>query len=151
MFSKKQAAAPQTPRSPARSSMTSSPGFSILGADTAIRGDISAESDLHIDGRIEGDITCAALVQGETSEIIGAVKVQNAKIAGTIRGTIDAGELVILRSAQIHGDVHYESLTIEPGAQVDGRFSVRGAGVVGPPQKLEGAGEPLLTLASGAA
>ena len=151
MFSKKQAAVPQTPRSPARSTMTSAPGFSILGADTAIKGDISAASDLHIDGKVEGDIACASLVQGETSEIIGAVKVQNAKLAGIIRGTIDATELVILRTAQIHGDVHYEALTIEPGAQVDGRFSVRSAYVLEPSLEMEGSGEPLLTLASGAA
>ena len=151
MFSKKQAAPPQPPRTPARSSMSSAPGFSILGADTAIKGDISAESDLHIDGRIEGDIACTSLVQGETSEIIGAVKVKNAKLAGIIRGTIDAEDLVILRSAKIHGDVHYKSLTIEPGAQVDGRFSVRGAYVLEPSLDMEGAGERLLTLASDAA
>jgi cytoskeletal protein CcmA (bactofilin family) len=131
--------------------MSSAPGFSILGADTAIKGDISAESDLHIDGRIEGDIACTSLVQGETSEIIGAVKVKNAKLAGIIRGTIDAEDLVILRSAKIHGDVHYKSLTIEPGAQVDGRFSVRGAYVLEPSLDMEGAGERLLTLASDAA
>ena len=47
-------------------------------------------------GKVEGDITCASLVQGETSEIIGAVKVRSAKLAGIVRGTIDAGELVIL-------------------------------------------------------
>jgi len=151
MFSKKQAAAPQPPRMPTKGSMTGAPGFSILGADTAIKGDITAESDLHIDGRIEGDITCASLVQGETSEIIGAVKVQTAKLAGIVRGTIDANELVILRSAQIHGDVHYEALTIEPGAQVDGRFSVRGSYGLEPSLEREGSGEPLLTLASGAA
>ena len=29
----------------------------------------------------------------------------------------------MLRSAQIHGDVQYEALTIEQGAQVDGRFA----------------------------
>ena len=149
MFSKKQqAATPQPPRTPTRNSMTSAPGFSILGAETAIKGDITAASDLHIDGRIEGDVACASLVQGETSEIIGAVNVQNAKLAGIIRGTIDAGELVILRTAQIFGDVHYDALTIEPGAQVDGRFAVRGAYVLEPSLEMEGSGEPLLTVAS---
>ncbi|MEO6717400.1 MAG: polymer-forming cytoskeletal protein [Novosphingobium sp.] len=131
--------------------MASSPGFSILGADTAIKGDISAASDLHIDGKIEGDISCAALVQGESSEIIGAVKVQNAKLAGIVRGTIDAGELVILRTAQIHGDVRYEALTIEPGAQVDGRFSVRGVDGLEPSLDMVRPSEPLLILATGAA
>jgi cytoskeletal protein CcmA (bactofilin family) len=30
---------------------------------------------------------------------------------------------VILKTARIEGDVHYEALTIEQGAQVDGRFA----------------------------
>ena len=148
MFSKKPAGPPQFSRQPARSSMASAPGFSIFGADTAIKGDVAADSDLHIDGRVEGDITCASLIQGESSEIIGAVKVRSAKLAGVIRGTIDAGELVVLKSAKIHGDVQYDSLTIEPGAQVDGRFTARGAQGFEPSLADEASSEPLLTLAS---
>jgi len=150
MFSKKQAKVPQPPRPSARSSMSAAPSFSILGADTAIKGDIAASADLHVDGRVEGDIACASLIQGESSEILGAVKVQSARLAGTVRGTISASELVILKSARIHGDVQYDSLTIEPGAQVDGRLSMRGSPVLEPSLAMEGSGEPLLTLASGA-
>ena len=29
----------------------------------------------------------------------------------------------MLKTARIHGDVHYDALTIEQGAQVDGRFA----------------------------
>ncbi|HEX8058000.1 MAG TPA: polymer-forming cytoskeletal protein [Novosphingobium sp.] len=115
--------------------------FSVLGADTAIRGDIAASADLHIDGKVEGDITCAALVQGESSEIVGAVTAETARLAGKVRGTITARELVILKSARIEGDVHYDALTIEQGALVDGRLQPRGA-------KAVAEGETHLTLAS---
>jgi len=43
----------------------------VLGADLAVKGDITASADLHIDGHIAGDITRAALVQGEASVIEG--------------------------------------------------------------------------------
>lgn len=151
MFSKKPATAPQPPRPAARSSMSAAPSFSILGADTAIKGDITASADLHVDGKVEGDIACASLIQGESSEIVGAIKVESARLAGTVRGTIRANELIILKTAKIHGDVHYDSLTIEPGAQVDGRLSVGLAFLLEPALAMEGAGEKLLTLASGAA
>jgi cytoskeletal protein CcmA (bactofilin family) len=101
--------------------------FSVFGADTRIKGDISASADLHIDGRVEGDVACTALVQGEASEIVGAIKAETARLAGTVRGTISVRELVVLKSARIHGDVHYDALTIEQGAQVDGRFAPRTA------------------------
>jgi cytoskeletal protein CcmA (bactofilin family) len=110
--------------------------FSVLGSDLAIKGDLVASADLHIDGRVEGDVTCASLVQGETGEIVGSVKAESARLAGTLRGTISARELVVLKTAKIHGDVHYDALTIEQGAQVDGRFAPRVAVVTGEEPKL---------------
>lgn len=99
--------------------------FSILGTDVSIKGNVSATADLHIDGSVEGDITCTALVQGEQSTVTGAIRAESARLSGTINGSIEAGALVILKTARIHGDVTYDTLTIEQGAQVDGKFSHR--------------------------
>lgn len=112
--------------------------FSILGTDVSIKGDLSATADLHIDGNVEGDISCAALVQGEKSMITGAIRAQSARLSGAVHGSIEAGELVILKSARIHGDVSYDALTIEQGAQVDGKFAHR----------VHTGEEPALTLVS---
>lgn len=103
--------------------MASGSTFSVIGADVTITGNISASADLHIDGRVDGDITCASLVQGEKSSISGAVVAESARLAGTVAGSITARELVILKTARIEGDVHYDALTIEQGAEVDGRFA----------------------------
>lgn len=97
--------------------------FSVLGSDLTITGDIAASADLHIDGTVKGDIACASLVQGETSMIEGGVSAETARLAGRVTGSISARELVILKTARIDGDVHYDALTIEQGAQVDGRFA----------------------------
>ena len=132
--------------------------FSVIGPDVTIKGDVSATVDLHVDGRIEGDITCASLVQGESSEIQGSVKAETARMSGKIVGSIHARELVILRSARVEGDVHYDTLTIEQGAEVDGRLShkVPGQAKAAPTAKPSSSGsgndggdggEPRLTLA----
>lgn len=97
--------------------------FSVIGSDVSIKGDVSASVDLHVDGKIEGDIECASLVQGEGSTITGGVRAESARMSGKVVGSINARDLVILKSAQIEGDVHYDALTIEQGAQVDGRFA----------------------------
>jgi cytoskeletal protein CcmA (bactofilin family) len=99
--------------------------FSVLGSDLTITGDIAASADLHIDGTVEGDITCTALVQGEASTIRGGVTAESARLAGRVTGSITARELVILKTARIEGDVHYDALTIEQGAMVEGRFARR--------------------------
>lgn len=97
--------------------------FSVLGADVAIKGNVEASADLHVDGTVEGDLTCTSLVQGESSLIEGGISADTARLSGTVKGTITVRELVILRTARIDGDVHYETLTIEQGATVNGRFA----------------------------
>ena len=126
MFSKKSADTALVPPNPAGGlSKTMSSTFSVIGSDITIKGDVSATADLHIDGRVEGDIQCSSLVQGESSVIRGSIEAETARLAGTINGSITARELVVLQSARIEGDVHYEALTIEQGASVEGHFGMR--------------------------
>ncbi|GAA4642160.1 hypothetical protein GCM10023115_04100 [Pontixanthobacter gangjinensis] len=130
--------------------------FSVIGADVTITGDVSATTELHVDGRIEGDIKCASLVQGEASVVKGAVEAETARMAGTLKGSISARELVILKTAKIHGDVHYEALTIEQGAVVEGKFAPQSVSkaVAAPKNETRTGGaatneeEPKLTLAN---
>lgn len=121
MFSKKSEPMP----APGADSPMSGATFSVLGADLSIKGDLTARADLHIDGAVEGDITCAALVQGESSSVVGAIRADSARLAGAVRGSVNAGTLVILKTARIDGDVTYDALTIEQGARVDGRLTPR--------------------------
>ena len=132
MFSKK----PQSATRQAGRSIRAGASFSVLGADIVIGGDLNAAMDLHVDGTVNGDISCAALVQGEGSKVTGAVVADSARVAGMVKGSINAGTLVILKTAMIEGDITYGALTIESGARVDGKFTHK-------------VGEPKLTLAGG--
>lgn len=98
-------------------------GLSIIGADVVITGDIAADGDLHIDGAVKGDIRCAALTQGGSGRISGNVVTDAARLAGTVDGTVTARTLTIEKSARVTGDLSYETLSIDGGAQVDGRFT----------------------------
>lgn len=135
--------------------------FSVIGTDVVIKGDIEASADLHVDGTVQGDLVCASLVQGEASRIEGAITAESARLSGSVKGTINARELVILKTARVEGDVHYEALTVEHGAHIDGRFAPgiskasapAGSAKAQPkPQAPEGDpgsdGEPRLTLAN---
>jgi cytoskeletal protein CcmA (bactofilin family) len=139
---------PGGPRPVASGSAT----FSVIGADVAIKGDISASADLHVDGKVEGDIVCAALVQGESSRIEGSIEAANARLSGQVTGTITVRELVILKTAVVQGDVHYDVLTIEQGAQIEGRVAHDAAKPAAKPAsppapEPKDDGEPRLTLA----
>ena len=121
MFSKKPE--PVLPMPGAKPMANNGATFSVIGTDVSIKGNIEASADLHVDGKVEGDITCASLVQGDQSRIEGVITAETARLSGTVKGTISVRQLVVLKTARIEGDVHYESLTIEQGAHVDGRFA----------------------------
>ncbi|MHC9417025.1 bactofilin family protein [Sphingomonas citri] len=106
--------------------------FSLIGGDVVVTGNVSATVDIHIDGRIDGDLECAALVQGAESVICGNIVAKSARIAGQVEGSINADNLVIERSARIFGDCRYGTLAVENGAQVEGRFSAQSTIVVPP-------------------
>ncbi len=129
MFSKKPAqnSRPMPQRQASDMKGNSGSTFSVIGTDVTIRGNIEATVDLHVDGRVHGDIACASLVQGEDSHIEGEIKAETARLSGSVHGRIEAKNLVVLKSAKIDGDVSYETLTIEQGAHVDGRFAPLGA------------------------
>ncbi len=119
MFSKKPA---DDSRPVVAKPVNNSSTFSVIGPDVTIRGDIAASADLHVDGRIEGDLNCASLVQGDGSSIMGSIEAASARLAGHVNGSISVRDLVILKSARIEGDVEYDALTIEQGAEVEGRL-----------------------------
>ncbi len=104
--------------------------FSLIGGDVSITGNLVATVDLHVDGHIEGDISCASLVQGPDSRIKGHVTAKTARLAGLVDGSITADELIVESSARITGDVRYERITIEAGSRVDGRFSHKDNGEI---------------------
>lgn len=127
MFSKAKPLPEQNiaPAPKGRETMRGNHTFSMIASDVEILGNVNATIDLHIDGNIQGDVTCGSLVQGESSKIIGKLIAENARLSGKVEGSIEARELIIDASAQIIGDVTYQNLSIAPGAQVDGKFKQR--------------------------
>ena len=96
--------------------------FSVIGPDVIVTGNITATADLHIDGRVEGDVNCGTLAQGAESQVFGSVTAEIARLAGAIEGAVRVKTLTIERSAKITGDVEYENITIENGGHIDGRL-----------------------------
>jgi cytoskeletal protein CcmA (bactofilin family) len=111
------------PPAPAPQPSTGKRGmFSVLGPDVTIIGNVIATADLHIDGRVDGDVNCGSIVQGTESRINGSVKADVARLAGSIEGSVSVRQLTIERAARITGDVEYETIAIENGASIDGRL-----------------------------
>jgi cytoskeletal protein CcmA (bactofilin family) len=125
------------------SSVSASGGaLSFIGGEVVINGNLSGQGDLHLDGTVEGDVGCKTLILGAAGRIRGNINAERATIAGTVEGTVSATTLTIEKSARISGDLSYQALSIEPGAQVDGRLAQRsGAGASGELKLVSAIGE----------
>ncbi len=95
--------------------------MSFLGSEVTITGNIGGQGNLHIDGRVDGDVNCASLIIGNAGQVNGNITADDAKIAGSVTGTVSAKVLTIEASARIVGDLSYDSVSVETGAQVEGR------------------------------
>lgn len=130
MFSKEKKSHPHAAGKPAKNGG----GLSFIGAEVVVNGDIVTDARLHVDGRIEGNVRCGTLSQGESGTITGNIVTEEARLSGLVDGTVTARRLTLCPTARITGDVAYEVLSIECGARIDGRFARREGGAPGTPK-----------------
>jgi cytoskeletal protein CcmA (bactofilin family) len=93
---------------------------SIISADLTITGDLVSAGEIHIDGRVEGDIKCASLIIGISGAVTGEVSAQTVRMHGSVSGQVIAKSVFLASTARMVGDVTHESLAIEPGAFMEG-------------------------------
>lgn len=95
---------------------------SIISSDLHIIGDLDGEGDLHIEGRVDGNIRCDTLTIGEQGRVEGKLNVGKLRLFGTITGSVRARFVSMMRTAKMIGDVTHERIEIEAGALVDGLY-----------------------------
>ena len=93
-----------------------------INEGTVITGDISAQTDIRLDGKILGNIHCASkVVIGPEADITGHIKCNDLTIEGKVRGDVDVSGLLFFRStAVMDGEVKYKKLMVEEGAAISG-------------------------------
>ena len=96
-----------------------------LVSGTKLKGDLVTESNLRVDGVINGSVSCQGkFVLGEKGKLEGNLVALEAEIEGLIDGDITVDGLLLLRkSANIHGAVQTGRLVIEDGAKINGNIT----------------------------
>ena len=94
---------------------------SVLGSDLVIKGGIEGRGEIQLQGRAWGDVKVERLVVGDAAEIEGSVDAVVVEVRGRVAGSITARQVRLLPTARVEGDITYEQLAIELGAQFEGR------------------------------
>lgn len=100
----------------------------LVGSSTEINGDVLFSGGLHVDGRIRGKVLAtesdsANLSISEQGMVEGDISVPIITVNGTVTGNVHSTEHMLLAgNARVSGNVYYNKLEIQPGAEVNGQM-----------------------------
>jgi len=94
----------------------------VIGPQTAVRGSLSGQEDLVIEGRVEGSVSLSGhLIVAESGEVEADLEIESIAVLGQVRGDIVASRsITIERGAQVSGNVRAPRVMINDGAHFDG-------------------------------
>ncbi len=90
----------------------------LITSGTVIKGDITCNGDMRIDGVLEGNLSAKGkIVVGKNGDVKGEIDCQNCDVEGNVNGKLTIKDLLSLRAtAKFFGDIIASKLAIEPGA-----------------------------------
>ncbi len=105
-----------------------SPGFqtkpkptpSLLSNDLTIRGNVSTNGDIQIEGTIEGDVRAHQLTVGESATIKGEIAADEVVVNGRVIGRLRGLKVRLTATAKVEGDIIHKTIAIESGAHFEG-------------------------------
>jgi cytoskeletal protein CcmA (bactofilin family) len=117
---------PSAPPSPPNSTGHTT---SYLGPSLHIKGEISGNEDIKLDGKVEGLVSIGGfrLTVGPNAHLTADLVAREAFISGEVNGDIRACDRIeIMKSASIVGDLSTGKITIEEGAYFNGFVEIGG-------------------------
>jgi len=102
------------------------PRIPVLGKTLLFRGELTAEEDVILQGRVEGSIRHARnLIIGTDGSVLGDVYASHLTVEGLVEGDLHGTEAVIVRAtAQVRGNIFAPRVGIMEGATFNGRVEM---------------------------
>ena len=98
-----------------------------IGESVVIKGEVTAEEDLLVAGRVEGHLSVEGhvLTIGPKAAVLADVRAGVAIVGGEIRGSVSASDKVEVREGgSIDGDITTPRIAVADGGCVRGRVDV---------------------------
>jgi len=101
---------------------------SVLGPTLYFKGDLSAEEDLVIQGRVEGSIThTQRLTIGAQGTVKANIRAEIIVVEGTVEGDLRAEKsMAVKETAKIRGNISAPTISIADGASFKGNIDMDG-------------------------
>ena len=100
--------------------------ISIIGPGMRVKGDCETSDTIRIEGVVEGSVTAKkAVVIGQEGRVTGDITTADAKIAGTVKGTLNVqSRLELGETCVIDGEIRAARVQLQDGGTVTGALHV---------------------------
>ncbi len=98
-----------------------------LGSSLHVKGEISGNEDLHIDGTVEGAVQRGEgkLTVGATANVAANIVAREVVVCGKVKGNVHAkGKIEIKKDGSVNGDLTTAQIIIEDGAYFKGSIEI---------------------------
>ncbi|MCK6264329.1 polymer-forming cytoskeletal protein [Vibrio sp. ZSDE26] len=93
----------------------------VIAKGCSIEGQLRLESDLQVDGAVDGEIKAEhTLTISETGIVSGEVYAERVLVNGKFEGTCHAETIEILSRGSVVGTIYSDNLSIQPGGKFTG-------------------------------
>ena len=96
------------------------PSPSLLSNDLTIKGNVTTNGDIQIEGTIEGDVRAHLVTVGESATIKGEIAADEVVVNGRVIGCLRGLKVRLTATARVEGDIVHKTIAIESGAQFEG-------------------------------
>ena len=96
-------------------------GLLVLDRRALLIGTLLYDGEVHIAGRIEGEVRCRKLHVTERGSVEGDIVADRVVILGEVIGSIYANHLMLKTACTVEGDIYHRHLVLEKGCYFEGR------------------------------
>jgi cytoskeletal protein CcmA (bactofilin family) len=108
-------------------------GTAMIGKTISIKGDITGEENLVIEGRVDGTVHLKAndLTVGQSGRVHANLTANVVRIDGEVKGDISGVEkVVVTKTGRVQGNIVAPRVTLEDGAKFKGSIDMDPSGAV---------------------
>ena len=98
----------------------------MIGEGVVITGNIKSDSEVTIQGTVDGDVECNSITIDKSGKLKGKIQAENMKVKGKAEGEINVSNLLEIQSkGDVSGKVMYGGIQIEEEGKLAGEINFK--------------------------
>ena len=98
--------------------------LSIIAQGIDFSGEINTEGDIHLDGKMKGNIKAQEVVIGPEGVFDGEITANILVVSGNIKGKFTVKNLHVKKDGLLQGKAKYEIIVVDAGGNIQGELGI---------------------------